>query len=179
MLDELPRAIRILPTRLVPRAGIGAGLSLCSGLALYGPPPAGDAKLALIAYWAAIAAGAITAIGCAVRLVLQLPVIEASELGIAVWLQGPYHRPFFAPWSRVRSIVLTRTGPDGTLGGDSLGIELAPDDRAQLPSVAAAHGAPAGAVTRLAWSTHAISGDARRWVELLGRMKKAYDEPAA
>jgi hypothetical protein len=154
-MDELPRAVRILPSRLALRGGLAAGLMLCSGLILLGAPHGGrEPGLALIGYWAGLAAGAAAALGCAVGLVLQLPVIEATELGIAVWLEGPYRRPFFAPWSHVRSIVL-RADPTGRR---ALGIELNAD---------AAH-------ADLAWPTRSISGDARRWVETLTLMKKTY-----
>lgn len=178
--DDLPRAVRILPSRFALRAGLAAGLILCSGLVLHGVPPAGrDPGLALIGYWAGLVAGAGAAIGCAVRLVLQLPVIEASELGIAVWLEGPYRRPFFAPWSHVRSIVLTRVRPGGAAACDALGIELDQDDRVRLPPAASGRPAPeAGAAPAdLAWPARSIHGDPHRWVEVLERMKAAYGGP--
>jgi hypothetical protein len=179
-IDALPKAVRILPNRLALRLGLGAGLTLCSALMIEGPPTGGrDAALALIGYWSAFAVGALAAIGYAVGLVVQLPVIEASELGLAVWLEGPYRRPFFAPWSRVRSIMLTRMGPAGGSGArDALAIELDPEDRLRLPAAARSRAAGA-APADLCWSRRAISGDPRRWVELLGRMKAAYAEEAA
>ena len=174
--DDLPRALRILPNRRALQLGLGAGLMLCSALMLHGPPAAGPPELAPAGYWSALAAGAIAAIGCAARLLVQLPVIEASELGIAVWLEGPYRRPFFAPWRRVRSIVLTRVGPAG--GRDALGIELDQDDSFHLPAAARSRPGPASGAARadLAWSSRSISGDPHRWVELLRRMKAAYVE---
>ena len=107
------------------------------------------------------------------RLLIQLPIIEASELGIAVWLHGPYHRPVFVPWSHVRAVLLTQVrradAPAGAAPRDALGIELNHPDRFralprpandEVPVDSAAH-------ADLAWSSRSISGDLRRWVELL------------
>jgi hypothetical protein len=178
----LPRAVRIMPSRSPLWAGIAAGVAMvlvCGWLAHGTQRP-----LPIAVIWILFALAALTAIGSAVRLLLQLPVLEASELGIAVWLYGPYRRPFFAPWSRVRAVALTRVrAADATNSAhprDALGIELIHDDPSGLPRSAATTERPIEGAARadLAWSSRAINGDLGRWVALLQTMKKAYEDTA-
>jgi hypothetical protein len=126
---------------------------------------------------------ALTAIGCGLRLVAQLPIIEASELGIAIWFHGPYRRPFFVPWSRVRAVVLTRVRPansaDRASVRNALGIELIADNHFPGPPQSAGREVPIDGAARadLAWSSRSIGGDVRRWARLLQQMKPAYADP--
>jgi len=156
-----------------------AGLSTTLLLSLAGRP---DGEPWALLWWLALGLCASCAIVSALRLLLQLPLIEASEFGIAVWLHGPYRRPFFAPWSRVRSIALTQArrmdaGPDAS-ALDALGIELDCDDRFRPPPQLAGVEVPIGGAVHadLAWSRRSICGDARHWVELLRQMKLSHSE---
>jgi len=129
----LPRAVRIFPRRRSLRTGLAAGVALTAVFVWFAGHARGELPRPLA--WIAIGLSALVAIGSAVRLLLQLPIIEASELGIAIWFHGPYRRPFFAPWNRVRAIVLTRVRTvDHATGAalrDALGIELIQDHRFQ------------------------------------------------
>jgi len=176
---HVPLAVRIMPRRSVLWAGLGASLALAALLGWLAHASEGHLVIALC--WIGFAVCALIAIRSGLRLLIQLPLIEVSELGIAVWLGGPYHRPFFAPWRRVRAIALTRVrtadGPPGAAPREALGIELIPDDRPlQRPrnSELPIDGAPRA---DLAWSRRAISGDPRHWVEQLQRMQSIYAEP--
>jgi len=180
----LPQIVRISPNRTAQRVAFGAGLVLSALLLFRGPPVRhpDDPVLATL-YWIALGAALLTMVGCGWRLLVQLPIIEASELGIAIWFGGPYRRPFFAPWGRVRAIVLTQVqaGKGGAAPGSilpALGIELDCDDRFRLPEEAAHTDIPIGGAARadLAWSRRSIGGDVRRWVELLERMRSIYAE---
>jgi len=182
----LPQIVRISPNRTAPRVAFGAGLVLSAILLLRGPAVRhpDDPVLATL-YWIAVGAGLLTMVGCGWRLLVQLPIIEASELGIAIWFSGPYRRPFFAQWGRVRAVVLTQvqTGKAGAAPGSTspaLGIELDCDDRFRLPDEAAHTDIPIGGAPRadLAWSGRSIGGDVRRWVEVLERMRSTYGESA-
>ncbi len=180
---RLPRTVRILPGRFRSWAGLAGGLALAViflWLAIGSP-----GRAAAIFNWLALACLVLTATGPGLRLLLQLPLIEASELGIAIWLNGPYRRPFFAPWKRVRAIVLTKArsaqAADGSGARDALGIELDQDDAFRLPPMPPQAEVPVGGAQRadLVWSSRSISGDPRRWVDLLARMKAAHtDAPA-
>ncbi len=155
-------------------------------LILHGwPAPEPRGTMVTAAYLAGLALFALLAIGCAFRLVAVLPIIEASELGIAIWFHGPYRRPFFAPWNRVRAIVLTQVArpPGATRTGrrEALGIEFVQDDQFRIPDLrnrprTREQGAPQAT---LAWSDRAIGGDLREWVELLQKMRSTYGEPVA
>jgi hypothetical protein len=179
---HLPRAVRILPRRSSLRAGLAAAVALTAIFGWFAGQAHGPLPRPLA--WIAIGLSALVAIGSAVRLVVQLPIIEASELGIAIWFHGPYRRPFFAPWSRVRAIVLTRAraadDAPGSVMRDALGIELTQDDRFQLPQHCPNDEVPVEGALRadLVWSSRSVSGSPRRWVELLQQMKSAYAEPA-
>jgi hypothetical protein len=176
---DVPLAVRIMPRRAVLWAGLGAGLASAALLGwLAAHARAGPLSIGLC--WVALGLCALIAIRSAVRLLIQLPLIEVSEVGIAVWLHGPYRRPFFAPWSRVRAVALTRVrnadAAPGAATREALGIELIPDQRLQQPlnDELPIDGAPRA---DLAWSNRSISGDPRHWVELLQRMKSIYAEP--
>ena len=167
-----------MPSRFVLRVGLAA--SLTSTFAFFWLARGTHGWLPAPLYWTAFGLSALAAIGCALRPLLQLPLIEASEVGIAVWLHGPYRRPFFAPWSRVRAIRLTRVrSAGGVAARDALGIELNHDDRFPLPARSARDELPVegAAHADLAWSSRSISGDLRRWEAVLRRMKSAYAEP--
>ncbi len=182
----LPQIVRISPNRTAVRVAFGAGLVL-SGVLLFPGTPAHhpDDPILATLYWIALGAALLTMVGCGWRLLVQLPIIEASELGIAIWFGGPYRRPFFAPWGRVRAVVLTQVHP-GKGGADpgstlpALGIELNWDDRFRLPDEAAHTDVPIGGAARadLAWSGRSIGGDVRHWVEVLERMRSIYSESA-
>jgi hypothetical protein len=182
----LPQIVRISPNRTALRVAFGAGLVLSSILLFRGAPVRhpDDPVLATL-YWICLGAALLTMVGCGWRLLVQLPIIEASELGIAIWFGGPYRRPFFAPWGRVRAIVLTQVRPRNGVAAPrstlpALGIELDCDDRFRLPQEAAHTDIPIGGAARadLAWSGRSIGGDVRRWVELLERMRSIYGESA-
>ena len=151
--------------------GLAVGLVGLAILILHAEP-ASSPRAAMVR--AASVLFALLAIGCAFRLVAGLPIIEASELGIAIWFHGPYRRPFFAPWSRVHDIVLTRVGR-----GNALGIELIEDELFRIPEFPNQSCAPVREAARaiLAWSGRAIGGDPREWVELLQKMRSVYGEP--
>jgi hypothetical protein len=183
MTGDAPLSIRILPSQTAPRLTLAAGIALSAVLLLYGSPGHGpDHRVQAALYWVALSLCVLTALGCAWRLFVQLPIIEASELGIAIWFGSPYHRPFFAPWGRVRAIVLTRararSDRAGGAGREALGIELDCDDQFRLPEEAARTDISIEGAARanLAWSARSIGGDMRRWVELLGRMHSIYRE---
>jgi hypothetical protein len=131
--------------------------------------------------WVMLGFNAGLALLLGLRVLVQLPLIEASELGIAIWLNGPYRRPFFAPWSRVRAIVLTQARGPGVGGAvrDALGIELIQDSQLCLPADLPRAETAAGAEpVDLVWSRARIRGNPVRWVELLSRMKAAGTDPA-
>jgi hypothetical protein len=178
---DVPRGVRIMPRRSVLWAGLAAGLpsaALFGWLAL-----ASVSRFPGELGWIASGLCALIAIRSGLRLLIQLPLIEVSELGIAVWLHGPYRRPFFAPWSRVRAVALTQVrSPDAAPGAatlDALGIELNQDDRYPLLQRSANDEVPIDGALRadLAWSSRSISGDVRHWVELLQQMKSIYADP--
>jgi len=164
------------------RAGLAAGVALTAVFVWFAGHARGELPRPVT--WIAIGLSALVAIGSGVRLLLQLPIIEASELGIAVWFHGPYRRPFFAPWNRVRAIVLTRVRTaDHATGAalrDALGIELIQDDQFHLPQGSSNDEIPVEGAPRadLAWSRRCVSGNLRHWVDLLQRMKSACAEPA-
>lgn len=175
---DLPLSVRIMPSRSFLRAALVAGLVL---MLLFGWL-AGTLGRGLMLIWFALGLGTLAALASGLRLLLQLPIIEASELGIAVWLHGPYRSPFFAPWSRVHAVTLTQVGrPDAGAGAaarDALGIELNRDGSTDLPHPVPDGERPIDGAARadLAWSNRSINGDLRRWVELLQAMKKAYED---
>jgi hypothetical protein len=179
---DLPRAVRIPPRRAGAWVALAAGATsaaLCGWLA-HDPP--GHLPAALLR--AALVLSALLAAGSGLRLLLQLPLIEASELGIAIWFRGTYRRPFFVPWKRVRAIVLTRARPadraTGSAARNALGIEVIQDERFRLPPLE--HGAEAtvhgAAHADLTWSNRSIGGDPGRWVLLLQAMQRAHGGPA-
>ena len=175
----LPLAVRIMPPRTGLWATLWAGVSTTLLLSLAGRPT-GEPLKAI--WWLAVSLAAACSIGSALRLLLQLPVIEASEFGIAVWLHGPYRRPFFAPWSRVRAIALTQARRADAAPGagalDAVGIELECDDRFTPPPRLADGEIPIAGAARadLVWSKRSICGDARYWVDLLRQMKLSHSE---
>jgi hypothetical protein len=167
-----------MPSRFILRAGMAA--SLTSTLAFFWLARSTHGWLPAPLCWTAFGLSALAAIGCALRLLLQLPLIEASEFGIAIWLHGPYRRPFFAPWSRVRAVRLTHVrSASGVAARDALGIELNRDDRFPLPARSASDEVPVddAAQADLAWSSRSISGDLRRWEAVLQQMRSAYGPP--
>lgn len=173
--EHLPRAVRIMPRRSALWAALATGVVATAVFGWLARTPDGQLSIALC--WIASGLSALTAIGFGLRLLLQLPIIEASELGIAIWLHGPYRRPFFAPWSHVKAIALTRVrsadAPAGAAARDALGIELN-HERDFQPLQRAANDellVEGAARADLAWSNHSISGDLQRWVELLQQMK--------
>jgi hypothetical protein len=183
---DLPRVVRIPPNRSALWLVLGAGATLFGALVLLRSASAGPvAHLAWGGrwYWAALVLCALIVIAAALRLLAQLPFIEASELGIAVWLYGPYQRPFFVPWTRVRAVVLTRVRRAGSARRarprKALGIELIQDGQFRLPQLAPDHETPVDGAARadVAWSRRRIGGDPRRWAELLQRMRSACREP--
>ncbi|HEX4597389.1 MAG TPA: hypothetical protein VH278_06350 [Burkholderiaceae bacterium] len=177
---DLPRSVRIMPSRSALRAGLAAGVALMFACGWLVHDPQRALPIALI--WILLGLAALTAIGSAARLLVLLPVIVASEIGIAIWPYGPYQQPFFAPWSRVRAVALTRVRPRGAPrtapARDALGIELIHDDPSGLAPAAASTERPIEGAARadLAWSSRVISGDPARWVALLQTMKAAYEE---
>jgi hypothetical protein len=183
--SELPLAVRIPPNGTASWIGLGVGLTWLSILALLGSFAAGSYSISMSRpwYWSALAVCALTAIGCGLRLLTRLPIIEATELGIATWVQGPYRSPFFVPWSRVRAVVLTRVSgadPRGLAGvRDAVGIELIQDEQFRVPERMAKAEVPVDGAARadLAWSNRSIGGDLRRWADLLRQMRSAYTEP--
>jgi hypothetical protein len=174
---ELPLSVRIMPSRSFLRVGLAAGVALMLLSGWLADAPGGG----LMLVWFALGLGTLAALASGLRLLLQLPVIEASELGIAVWLYGPYRSPFFAPWSRVRAVALTQVSrPDAgarAAARDALGIELNRDGSTDLPRLVPDGERPINGAARadLAWSNRSINGDLRRWVALLQAMKKAYE----
>jgi len=177
---DLPRTVRIMPSRTALWAGLATGIAsmlVCGWLAR---DPQHALPIAVV--WIVGGLAALVAIGSAVRLLLQLPIIEASEVGLAVWLYGPYRRPFFAPWGRIRAVALTRVHPvhaaHSARTRDALGIELNHDGPTGLPTAAMSTERPIDGAARadLAWSSRSISGNLTRWVALLQAMKKAYEE---
>ena len=130
---ELPLTVRILPGRSASWAGLGGGLALAAILLWCARLSDGRASAA----WTGIALVVLllSVIGPGLRLLLQLPLIEASELGIAIWIHGAYRRPFFVPWKHVQAIVLTRVRAPhdgaGASGRDALGIVLDQEARAR------------------------------------------------
>jgi len=173
--SDLPRAVRIMPSRSALWAGLAAGLASAVVFGWLARAPLGQLPIALC--WIAFGLSALTATGCAWRRLMQLPIIEASELGIAVWPHGPYRRPFFAPWSRVRAVSLTQVrsaaAAPSAAARDALGIELDHDGESRPLPRSANDELPVDGAARadLVWSSRSISGDLRRWVELLQQMK--------
>jgi hypothetical protein len=167
----LPRSVRIMPGRSALWAGMVVSLASAAVLGWLARTAPGPLPIALC--WGAFGLSALAAAGCGLRLLIQLPIIEASELGIAVWLHGPYHRPFFVPWSHVRAVLLTQVrradAPAGAAPRDALGIELNHDDRFRAFPPPANDEVPVDGTAHadLAWSSRSISGDLRHWVELL------------
>jgi hypothetical protein len=178
---DVPLAVRIMPRRAVLWAGLGAGLASAGFSGWLAHAAAGPLRIAFC--WIAFGLCALIAIRSGVRLLIQLPLIEVSEVGIAVWLHGPYRRPFFAPWSRVRGVALTQVrsadAAPGAAAREALGIELTPDHRLQPLQRPRNDELPIDGAPRadLAWSSRSISGHPRHWVELLQRMKSIYAEP--
>jgi hypothetical protein len=175
---DLPYSVRIMPNRSTLWLGCAASLGLALFLLLGSPASSPNGSISTIGFWSVIGLLLSAAFWCGFRLLVQLPIIEASELGIAIWFDGPYRRPFFAPWDRVRGVVLTRVRSALPARREALGIELVQDDLFSPPPIIAGAELPAADAVRadLAWSGRAISGNVRRWVTLLQRMKVAYAE---
>ena len=181
--QDLPLSVRIPRNRTMLRLGLSAALTALAVLVVQAWPGSNPrVPVSVSAFWAAFALFALIGAACAFRLVASLPVIEASELGIAIWLRGPYFRPFFAPWSRVRAVVLTtvaRWPRAGARHRTALGIVLIQDDGFRIPDFRHSAQAPAldAPHADLAWSSRAIGGDLSHWVDLLQRMKAADTQP--
>jgi hypothetical protein len=178
--SDLPWAVRIMPTRNTWWGSVLIGLGIVSVLLWAWHDP--RSPLGRELFWATLGLNVATAILLAGRALLQLPMIEASELGIAIWLYGPYRRPFFAPWKRVRTIVLTQARgarrPRAPMR-PALGIGLVQDSQFHLPpNLRCAETAAGAEPADLVWSSARIRGDPRRWVELLQRMKHACTQAA-
>jgi hypothetical protein len=180
---DLPRSVRILPNRVTLRLGCATGVAFFAIFMLRGSPASNPHwPISMTSYWFAVAFFGVTALWCGFRILVQLPIIEASELGIAIWFHGPYRRPFFAPWNRVHAVVLTQVRSAhpaiGPARRNALGIELVQDDQFRLPPSAAGADTPVSGAAKadLAWSGRTISGDPRQWVALLQRMKSVYTE---
>jgi hypothetical protein len=177
---DVPLSVRIMPSRLALWAGFAAGVALVWVFGWLARDSQGQIPIAII--WIVVGLSALASIGSGLRLLLQLPLIEASELGIAVWLYGSYRRPFFVPWSRVRAIALTRVRRANSTtderARDALGIELHHDNRFEVPRSATTNEVPVDGAARadLAWSSRSISGDLRRWVGLLQTMKDTCED---
>ena len=168
----VPRVVRIMPSRTALWAAIATGLTLTLVFGWLAANPYARVPTALC--WLALGVSVVVAIGSSLRLLLQLPLIEASELGIAIWLHGPYRRPFFAPWSRVQSIGLTQVrGRQRMARRDALGIALIHDDQFHLPALSERGELPVDGAPRadLAWSNRLISGDLRDRVKMLQQMR--------
>jgi hypothetical protein len=162
-----PLVIRVMPSRRWPRVGVACGIGLALlAVALRGVTPP-TASIALFGI------GALLAVAAAARMIAQLPIIEVTELGIALWLQGPYRRPFFAPWGRVRSIGLVRIASQRS--ARALSIEFVEDGAFRVPQPPAGAHAPvrgADPVT-LSWPSDAIDGTATTWVRRMSAMRGA------
>jgi hypothetical protein len=169
-----------MPSRLPLWAGFVGGVASTAIFGWLAHEP--HRELAFAPIWFLMAVSILIALGSGLRLLLQLPIIEASELGIAVWLYGPYRRPFFAPWSHVRAVVVTQVrgakAARASAPRDALGIELVQGDRVRLPRSPVNDELPidGAAPADLAWSRRLISGNIRRWVDLLQTMKRVCEQ---
>jgi hypothetical protein len=178
---ELPRVVRIYRSARWPGASAGLALFFLVFVLVLAPHAHG------LRLWIAISViltiSGLTLIGWGLLLLVRLPIIEASELGIAIWFHGPYRRAFFVPWNRVRAVVLTRVRPAASGRGASvrnaLGIELIRDGQFPRPPESARRETPVdgAAAADLAWSSRSIGGDVRRWARLLQQMKLVYADP--
>ena len=168
----LPPSIRILPNRVRLRVGLAAGLGLAVALGSFPTWVPGAAWK----HWAAASVCLAIAVWCAVEMFVQLPIIEASELGVAIWFHGPYKRPFFVPWSRVSQVGLTQvTRSRGPLRRqvDALAIVIIEDGEFRIPAIPRMANAPVrgSRPAELAWSARELDGSPRRWAALMQAMK--------
>jgi hypothetical protein len=182
---ELPLRLRILPGRRPLQAGLALGLALavlCLGLRV--AAPAAPWARPLVAHWAGALAGLAIAAGCAIRMFIQLPVIEVTELGIAIWLRDPLAGPFFIPWRRVRSVALTRVRRPGLGGGsvEALAIRIIEDAAFRFPALAPERATPVrgSEPSELAWPAGSLAGRLPSWVRMMQALRAAHDaQPAA
>jgi hypothetical protein len=178
----MPLRLRIRPGRRHLWAGVAFGLALAAlslGLRIAMPawtrPPA--------VQWAGTLAGLAIAGACALRMFLQLPVIEVTELGIAIWFFSPLSGPFFIPWRRVRSVALTRVARTGRAGGsvEALAIRIAEDATFHFPPLPADRKAPVRGrePSELAWPAGTLAGRLPDWIETMQALRAAHDTQAA
>jgi len=166
----LIRPVRIVLNRISPRLGLAAGIllaALAAGARLLAVPwwPGTAAS-----EWAALIAGLAIAAACALGLFAQLPIIEVSELGVTIWLNGAFHKPFFAPWKQVRRIGRRQIRLPSTRAPiDALCIEFVEDLAFRLPDIAAGPAAPLllAGTAELAWPARSLAGPAPRWAEAI------------
>jgi hypothetical protein len=111
-----PPRLRVYANRRWLRIGVALGL-------------AGSAGFALAAQWLFALAAALLALWCGVLWFARLPLLEFSEFGACLFLNGPYRRPFFAPWTRVGAV-----GRERRAGGDSLVLDLTDGDPLHWPA---------------------------------------------
>lgn len=95
-----PPRLRVYESRRALRAGVALGLAATIGFASR-------------AMWIAAPAAALLALGCGLLWFVRLPVLEFSEFGASVFLNGPFRRPLFAPWPRVRAVQRERDAGSG------------------------------------------------------------------
>jgi hypothetical protein len=164
--QSAPLVIRILPNRRRLRLGTlgGLALSAASLVLRFGGFAATPASTA-IALPLGIAGVCLAAV-CAARMLLQLPIIEVTELGVAAWLQGPYRHPFFMPWSRIRSIS-GRSRSNMASGAASRAAERLVA-AIELDADSPAHRTGGNALT---WPAAAIDGAAAHWAERMLAMR--------
>jgi hypothetical protein len=162
--DWPPPRLRVYASRTRLRVGLAAGVAAAVGplaaphlLSALGPE-LGALAPAPGLRWIGVLAGLFLVVRCAYQWVARLPVIEFSELGVCAWLHGPYHRPFFVPWKRVKAAHRGSTLP-GTDAGtvirahDALCLQIEEDDGLRIPPIAAGTRMPVRGAgpSELAW----------------------------
>jgi hypothetical protein len=160
--DWPPPRLRVYASRARLRFGLAAGTMAVVG------PLAAPHLLAVLApghhapapalRWIGVLAGLFLVLRCVYQWVARLPVIEFSELGVCVWMHGPYHRPFFVPWNRIRAAHRGSTLEDASAGtlirdADALCLQIDEDDRVRIPDIAAGARMPVRGAgpSELAW----------------------------
>jgi len=116
---------------------------------------------------------------CFYQLYWPRPIIRANREGLYLSI-GTFGQPFYVPWERVNSIVLTKVwslaGPDTySHPRDALGFVIQQDGSFKLPSVRwnAAGDDIGEAHSDISFEKSMIQGDVKTWVAKLEAFRKS------
>jgi len=130
-----------------------------------------------------VLAGLVLMGRCAFQWVARLPAIEFSELGVCAWLHGPYRRPFFVPWNRVRAARRGSATPGANAStviraADALCLQIAEDDEFRIPAIAAGARMPVRGAgpSELAWPQRMLDDPIDSLLDSIARIRASGEQ---